>query len=307
MPAGADVSSSARAASSRMYDDRPRGEAVPRSTTERYAWLSAVPFFLVHLLPFAAFFTGVTLKAVVLAIVLYIVRMFLVTGVYHRYFSHRSYRLSRPAQFVLGFAATTAVQKGPLWWSACHRDHHRFSDTDRDPHSPKDGFLWSHVGWILSYRYKETKFENVGDLARFPELRLLDRFDVVGPIVLGTACFLYAGLPGLFIGFFASTVVLWHATFSINSLAHVFGRRRYDTPDTSRNSYLLAFITLGEGWHNNHHFRPRNVRSGLNWREPDFTYWVIRAWSWLGLARDLKRPVAVTVPPRPRVPDRSAA
>ena len=177
-----------------------------------------------------------SLEAVVLAVVSYAVRMFFITAGYHRYFAHRSYRTSRVVQFLLAFGGTTALQKGPLWWASHHRAHHRHADTERDVHSPLKGFWHSHIGWILADRHSGTDVDRVRDLARFPELRFLDRNDWIGPWMLGAVSLLLAGWSGLVVGFFLSTVVLWHATFLVNSLAHVVGRRRYETADSSGNS-----------------------------------------------------------------------
>ena len=267
---------------------------------------SSVPFIAVHFLPLLAIFTGVTARAIVLAVVLYFVRMFAITGGYHRYFSHRSYRLGRVPQFVLAFVGASAAQKGPLWWAAHHRAHHRNSDTERDLHSPRRGFWWSHVSWILCDKYKATDTDAIKDFAKFPELVWLDKHDWVAPWTLGVACYLVAGWSGLLIGFFASTVVLWHATFCVNSLAHVFGRRAYDTSDTSRNSTLVALLTSGEGWHNNHHRYPWSARQGFRWWQVDVTYYVLCGLRALGIVRDIRPvPVAVRAEARARAASRA--
>ena len=255
---------------------------------------SSLAFFAVHLLPFLAIFTGVTRTALILAVVTYVVRMTFVTGGYHRYFAHRSYRLNRVAQFIVAFGGASAAQKGPLWWAAHHRNHHRYSDTDRDIHSPRRGFWWSHVGWILCDKYNETELEMIRDFAKYPELRFINKHDWIAPWTLGVTCWLIGGWSGLLIGFFASTVVLWHATFTVNSLAHVFGRRSYTTTDTSRNSLLIALITGGEGWHNNHHRYQFAARQGFRWWQIDTTYYTLRVLRMLGIVRDL-RPVPVAV------------
>jgi stearoyl-CoA desaturase (delta-9 desaturase) len=215
-----------------------------------------------------------------------------VTAGYHRYFAHRSFHTSRLFQFVLAFGAQTSAQKGALWWAAHHRRHHRYADTERDLHSPQRGFWWSHVGWILCDRYGPTDFDAIPDFARYPELRYLNRHDWIPPWALGAACFVIGGWSGLIIGFFCSTVLLWHTTFSINSLAHVIGRRRYDTNDTSGNSFALAAMTGGEGWHNNHHRFPTAARQGFRWWEIDTTYYILRALSWARIVRDLRQPPA---------------
>jgi stearoyl-CoA desaturase (delta-9 desaturase) len=266
--------------------------AYQRSADERVNKVTSIPFVLVHLVPLAALWVGVTLEAVVLGVVLYVVRMFFITAGYHRYFAHRAYRLARVPQFVMAFGGTMAMQKGPLWWAGHHRDHHRTSDTEADIHSPLRGFWWSHVGWILCDKYNDTPTDRIKDFAKYPELRFLNRFDWIGPWALGITCYLIAGWSGLIIGFFASTVLLWHGTFVINSLAHVMGRRRYATEDTSRNSALLAVVTLGEGWHNNHHYYQASARQGFFWWEFDVSYYVLRALSWVGIVGDLKTPSA---------------
>lgn len=263
-----------------------------RPPDERISWRSSLPFIAAQLVPLLAFVTGVTAKALVLGAVLYVVRMFCITAGYHRYFAHRSYRLGRVPQFLLAFGGTTAAQKGPLWWAGHHRDHHRYADTDRDPHSPQKGFWWAHVGWILSGKYGASDHAKIEDFARFPELRWLDRHDWVGPWALGLVSFLVAGWSGLVVGFFGSTVLLWHATFCVNSVAHVAGRRRYATTDTSRNSLPVALATLGEGWHNNHHHYPACARQGFYWWELDATYYALRALAAAGIVRDLRQPPA---------------
>jgi stearoyl-CoA desaturase (delta-9 desaturase) len=251
---------------------------------------SAAPFIVFHLSPLLAFVTGVTAKALLLGIGLYLLRMLAITAGYHRYFSHRTYSMSRPLVFLVGFVGTMAAQRGPLWWAAHHRNHHKYADTERDPHSPMRGFWWSHVGWILSGKYSHPDYSVVDDLTKYPELVFINRHDWIGPWVLGVSCFLFAGWSGLVVGFLASTIVVWHCTFSINSLSHVVGKRRYATPDTSRNSWWLAVFTLGEGWHNNHHHFPRSVRQGFYWWELDVGYAFLRTLSWFRIVTDLKVP-----------------
>jgi stearoyl-CoA desaturase (delta-9 desaturase) len=246
----------------------------------------------VHLVPLLAIVTGVTSRAVVLCIVSFYARMFFITAGYHRYFAHHSYKLNRFWQFVMAFGGTTAAQKGPLWWAAVHRDHHRDADTPDDPHSPLKSFWWSHAGWILCDKHQATRFDRITDFARFPELRWLNKHDWVGPWTLALATFVLFGVRGLVVGFILSTVLLWHATFLVNSLAHVFGRRRYVTHDSSRNSLLIALLTGGEGWHNNHHYVPSSTRQGFFWWEIDLTYYALVALSALRVAHDLHEPPA---------------
>ncbi len=259
---------------------------------DRPNWLSSIPFFGAHAAGLATpFLVPFEWRWLALAAAVYAVRMFAITAGYHRYFAHRAYRTSRAFQLLLAVVGASAAQKGPLWWAAHHRDHHRFSDRPEDIHSPlARGFWWSHVGWILARRFDATKLERVKDLARYPELRFLDRFHVLAPVALAAGLFLAGGWPALLWGFFVSTVVLWHATFAINSLAHVFGTRRYMTGDGSRNSLALALVTFGEGWHNNHHFYPSSANQAFFWWEVDVSYWALRLLSALRVVRDLRKP-----------------
>lgn len=275
-----------------VLEDAPNRAAMTRDPSERLNRVTSVPFFLMNLLPLVAIWTGVSVTAAILFVVLFYGRMFCITAGYHRYFSHRSYKMGRVMQFLMAFGGTAAVQKGPLWWAGNHRHHHRYSDTETDLHSPLKGFWWSHVGWILCDKHSSTDFDRIRDFAKYPELRFLNRFDWIAPWALGFACFFIGGWSGLFFGFFGSTVLLWHATFSVNSLAHVFGRRRYATEDTSRNSAIIALLTMGEGWHNNHHSYQASARQGFFWWEVDVTYYILKAMSWVGLVRDLKAPPA---------------
>lgn len=251
----------------------------------------AIPFLLVHLACFAAFWTGITLEAVVICVVLYWVRMIGVTGGYHRYFSHKTYKTSRVGQFLIAALAQSSAQQGAVWWAAVHRQHHRFSDTEQDPHSPRIGGFWhSHVGWIFTEHKRRPSYETVSDLARYPELMWLDRHQYFVAAMLGVAVWLIAGWSGLVVGFLWSTVLCWHGTFTINSLAHVHGTQRYQTGDDSRNNWWLAVITCGEGWHNNHHAYQSSTRQGFRWYQWDLTYYVLKAISWTGLIWDLRSP-----------------
>jgi stearoyl-CoA desaturase (Delta-9 desaturase) len=232
---------------------------------------------------------GWSWKGLALAILLYGVRMFLVTAVNHRYFSHRSYRTSRWFQLVLAVAAVATGQKGVVWWAAHHRRHHRFSDEPEDVHSPvQGGFWWSHIGWMLSREFEETDLSVVKDLARYRELMWLNKYWIIPPVVFNVAIWALGGSFGLVWGVFLSQVLFWHGTFTINSLAHVIGSRRFETKDDSRNHWLLALITFGEGWHNNHHHRPGLVRQGLRWWEIDASYYILRMFAAVGLVWDLR-------------------
>ncbi len=252
---------------------------------------NTIPFILVHIAALGVFWTGFPAYAVWMCVILYVVRMFGVTGAFHRYFSHRSYKTSRVGQFLLAFLAQTSAQKGALWWAAIHRHHHLHSDTPEDVHSPRHhGFLYSHVGWIFSEKNFKPDYGTIRDLAKYPELRWLDKYDVLPAVLLGIGCFVFGGWPGLFVGFFLSTVLVYHGTFLINSLAHGLGNQRYLTGDDSRNHWFLALVTLGEGWHNNHHHYQSATRQGFKWWEIDITYYILKALSWTGFVWDLREP-----------------
>lgn len=257
----------------------------------RYHPLKSIPFALMHLACFATLLTGVSLKAIILCVSMYAIRMFFLTAGYHRYFSHRTFNTSRFFQFILALMGCTAVQKGPLWWASHHRRHHKFTDQEGDAHSPRiDGFWWSHIGWVLSTEYESTDWEAMKDFARFPELRWLNSWHIVPGVAVAVLCYFIGGWQGLIWGFFISTVVLYHATFSVNSLAHMWGKRRYPTADDSRNNWFIALFTGGEGWHNNHHHYMASVKQGFFWWEVDFSYYALRVMSWLRLVRDLRMP-----------------
>ncbi len=270
-------------------------------------WLRVGPYIGMHLACLGVIWVGWSPMAVAVAVALYLARMFAITGFYHRYFSHRSFKTSRTLQFLFALVGAASVQRGPIWWAAHHRHHHVVSETEDDPHSPvQHGFWHSHSGWFLTREHFGTREDRVRDWMNYPELRFLDRFDIVVPVILavgllGLGALLERFAPGLGTsawqmlvwGFFVSTVVLYHATFTINSLAHRWGRRRYQTRDDSRNNFWLALITLGEGWHNNHHHYPASARQGFFWWELDLTYYLLRLFESLGLVWELK-PVPVS-------------
>ena len=273
---------------------------------DRIDWLRVLPFLGMHVMCLGVIFVGVSWFALGVAAVLYAVRMFAITGFYHRYFSHKAFKTSRAVQFGFALLGSTCVQRGPLWWAAHHRHHHRHSDTEHDIHSPVTrSFFWSHMGWFLTARGFRTDHAAVRDLEKYPELRWLDRYDILLPVALAAALFFTGGwleeaypqlgtsaAQLLIWGFFVSTVVLFHITVTINSLAHRWGRRRYPTADHSRNNWVLALLTFGEGWHNNHHHFPGSARQGFFWWELDLTYYVLRVLAALRLVWDLK-PVPV--------------
>lgn len=286
----------------RRWFDTSGVVAIDERREDRIDWLRAAPFVAMHLACIGVIWVGVSPIALIVAATLYVVRMFALTAFYHRYFSHRTFQTSRAVQFLFALIGASCVQRGPLWWAAHHRHHHRVTDTPDDPHSPRaHGFLWSHIGWFLTPRNFRTDLARVPDLAKFPELRWLDRFDIAIPVLLAVALYglgvlLHHVAPQLgttggqmlIWGFFVSTIVLFHVTVTINSLAHRFGSRRYDTKDDSRNNLWLALLTFGEGWHNNHHFYPGSSRQGFRWWEVDLTWYGLKLMSALGLVRRLK-------------------
>ena len=294
--------------------DAGRGVGATEERPNRVDWPRIVPFLLMHLACLTVFLVGVSPVALVVAGSLYVMHMFIITAFYHRYFSHRVFKTSRAFQFIMALLGCTAVQRSPLWWAAHHRHHHAHSDQPTDTHSPHhQGFWFSHTGWFLTKSSFPTKTRLIRDWLKYPELRWLDRYDVL-PVVLFAAVLFGLGwllqhwLPSwgtsgwqmLVWGFVISTVVCYHATYTINSLAHRFGSRRFETGDDSRNNFWLALLTLGEGWHNNHHHYPAAARQGFYWWEIDLTYYGLVVLKWCGLIWDLK-PVPATALRRNRV------
>jgi stearoyl-CoA desaturase (delta-9 desaturase) len=276
------------------------------SHSEQIDWVRVVPFIMIHVGCLFAILTGVSWVAFITALLLYWVRGISISAFYHRYFSHRTFKTGRISQFIFALFGASAMQKGPLWWAAYHRNHHRYADQIEDVHSPVvHGFMWSHMGWFLSKKYFSYDSTRVTDLARFPEIKLLDRFYFFVPLTLALTLFsvgviLQHAAPSLHTdgwqmliwGFFISTTVLFHTTASVNSLAHKFGKRRYNTKDHSRNNWLLGWIAFGEGWHNNHHHYPSSVRLGFRWWEFDVTFYVLKALEKMGVIWDLRFPSA---------------
>lgn len=298
----------------RRWFDSWDGDPAVGHPPGRIDWLRILPFIALHGSVLLIPLVGWSPIAIVVAVLLYVVRMFAITAFYHRYFSHRTFKTSRPMQFVFALLGNSAVQRGPLWWAAHHREHHAYSDTSRDPHSAMlRGFWWSHCGWFLSRENFKTRLHRVRDLARFPELCFLDRFDVLVPLfgaglAYGVGELLRVFVPSagtngvqLLVWSVVSTIVLFHATFTINSLSHMFGTRPFATGDQSRNNPWLALLTLGEGWHNNHHHYPATVRQGFRWYEYDVSWWGLLALRSVGLIWDLKPvPARVLAQRRPR-------
>jgi len=285
------------------YDVDP-GRPYKRKSWEKVDPIGSLPFLCVHAGALLVFLAGFNWVAALTCLATFGMRMFGITGGYHRYFSHRTYKTSRAFQFVMAWLGASSAQLGPLWWAAHHRHHHRHSDTEDDVHSPiVRTFFWSHVGWIMCRKNEATNLSKIRDFAKFPELRFLNKYHVIPPLVLVLVLTIYGIIlqtvfPGLGVtafqiivwGFFVSTVALYHCTFSINSLAHVIGTRRFDTEDHSKNNFLLAIATMGEGWHNNHHRYPSSERQGYYWWEIDITHYILRILSWFRLVWDIKTP-----------------
>lgn len=281
-----------------------QGDATPDDKPQLKNVTKQLAFWLVHLACLSAIWVGFSWVGLAVCMLLYVVRMFAITGGYHRYFSHRTYKTSRWFQFVLGVLGATAAQKGPIWWASHHRHHHKHSDTLEDSHSPViHGIYYAHVGWVLSSQFVAPRLELVKDLMSFRELRLLDKWYMIPPVLLAVGTYFLGeilnlaypslgtnGWQMLTWGFFVSTVLVYHGTFCINSFTHLLGRRRFKTTDGSRNNLILALITLGEGWHNNHHYYPGSEKQGFYWWEIDISHYILKGLSIFGLVWDLRTP-----------------
>ncbi len=253
-------------------------------------WVRRIPFWFVHVAALVgAIWIGWSWQAGAWLLGGYAVRMFAVTAGFHRYFAHRSFKTSRAFQLVLAVLGMGAAQQGPIWWASHHRRHHKHSDEPGDTHSPRqDGLWWAHIGWVLDGKWEKTEHELVQDLSRYPELRFVDRHDAAFVIGYGILLYVLGGPTALIWGHFVAMVACWHVTFCINSLAHVWGRRRYATGDDSRNNALLAVLTFGEGWHNNHHYYQRSARQGFYWWQIDISYYVLKLLELAHLVRDVE-------------------
>lgn len=272
--------------------------------TERLDYLAIAQFVFLHVGCLLVFWTGVSWVALAICLGFYCLRIFAVSAGYHRYFAHRSYKTGRVFQFLLALIGSLSNQKGPLWWAAHHRYHHAHSDRENDIHSPRQhGFWWAHCGWIFSMAYRRADERLVSTFTQYRELRLLDRFYLVPPLTAAALMFVIgftlqrtnaelhtSGLQMLAWGFFISTLLVHHAIYSVNSLGHLFGSRRFESSDQSRNNVILALLTFGDGWHNNHHFYQRSARHGFYWWEVDPTLYILKALSYVGIVWDLHTP-----------------
>ena len=281
------------------FDSEHGSENVGNS--REFNWVRCLPFIFVHLACIAVIWVGWSPIAVAICAGLYFIRMFAITAFYHRYFSHKSFKTNRFWQFCFAVLGNSATQRGPLWWAAHHRKHHKHSDGEHDLHSPaKHGFWWSHMGWFTCDAAFKTDYSMVKEWAKFPELKFLNRYDILVPIILGVSLFILgetlsvfapsletSGMQLFIWGYCISTVLLAHGTFTINSLCHTWGKKRFNTADDSRNNFWLALITLGEGWHNNHHRFPVSAKQGFYWWEIDVSYYILKLMSKLGIIWDL--------------------
>lgn len=286
----------------RWFDAYETTDIANTQFSKKIDWLRALPFVILHLSVLLVFIVGWSPVAIAVAVFMYAIRMFAITGFYHRYFSHKAFKTSRLVQFIFALIGAGAAQRGPLWWASHHRLHHINSDKEIDEHSPKKhGIVWSHMGWFLAKHNFSTQLDKIKDFAKYPELKFIDRFDVLVPAVLGTSLYFLGevlaayypqsgtnGLQMFVWGFVISTLVLYHITFTINSLAHTIGKRRFKTKDDSRNNWVLALITFGEGWHNNHHYYPGSARQGFTRWEIDISYYLLKVLEKLGLIWELR-------------------
>ena len=265
-----------------------------RTFRQPIVWATTFVMVAFHVGAVAALFVF-SWKACVLAIVLWWAAGSLGIGMgYHRLLTHRSYKTPRWMEYFLTVCGTLALEGGPIFWVATHRIHHQNTDKEGDPHSPRDGGLWAHMGWILT---GQTMHNNAAELLPYvPDLRK-DKFHVwisrwhwVPIAVLGVAILVAGGWRYVLWGIFFRTVLGLHSTWLVNSATHMWGTRRFPTHDTSKNSFCVALLTFGEGWHNNHHAHPQSARHGLAWYEFDPNWYGISALGMLGLARDVKTP-----------------
>jgi stearoyl-CoA desaturase (delta-9 desaturase) len=248
-------------------------------------WSVQVSALLVFFVPFHPALVGLWATS-------HFVRAVGLTLLFHRYLAHRAFKLNRVARFVWAFIGTAAMQKGPLWWAGHHVNHHKFADRDGDPHSPMvSGFYYAHIGWFLNdTRHDRVEVTNpvMRDFSPVPELALLERCFWAPPAILAAVMYLLGGMPWFVWGFCLPTMTLAHSTFAINTVNHMFGSRRFETVDESRNNPVTAFFAVGEGWHNNHHRFQRAARNGFYWWEFDITWYTIKAMEAVGLAWDLQ-------------------
>lgn len=276
--------------------------STPRSENRRLSF--SLPLVFMHASCLGVFFVQGGWTAWGIFGLMYVLHVFALTAGYHRYFSHKTFKTTRTFQFILALLGTTAAQRDPLWWASHHRMHHQNADTPDDPHSPSlYGFWWSHMGWVMNREQAETDFSRIRDFAKYPELRWLNRHPylpafILAAVLLAAGTLMNQARPAwgvsgpqfLFYGFFLSTVAVYHVTFCINSVAHMFGKKRFQIDDESRNNWVLGLLAMGEGWHNNHHRYAVCARQGFRWWEIDLSYMALRVLQWFHIVWDIREP-----------------
>jgi fatty-acid desaturase len=272
---------------------RLNGSRQNQPDTNRFNWKIAPVLILFHVGAVGAlfFFSWSGLFA---AIVLHWLMVSLGLGVcYHRLLTHRSYATSKWFEYFLTICGVTALEGGPLLWVATHRKHHQCADKDGDPHSPRDGKWWSYAGWILmgnALRQDVAMLKRyVPDLAEDKVHVWLTKYHLAPTIILGVILFAIGGFRLVLWGTFLRTVVGLHSSWIVNSVAHTWGSRRFETRDTSTNNWWVALLTFGDGWHNNHHAHPVSARHGLKWYEIDFNWYTILTFKQIGLASEIRQ------------------
>jgi stearoyl-CoA desaturase (delta-9 desaturase) len=255
-------------------------------------WVTTIALLVLHIGAIASFFYF-DWKSVIVAAVLYWTCVGWGIGMgYHRLLTHRSYRVPKPLEYFFAICGTLTLEGGPIFWVATHRLHHQRSDQPGDPHSPKDGPWWAHVGWIIFGESKHNATEMMSkyapDLGRDPFYRWLNTYHYVPLVIMGLVLLGFGGLSMFLWGICTRVVLGLHATWLVNSATHLWGKRRFRTRDDSRNNWWVALLTFGEGWHNNHHAHPASARHGLTALELDLTWLQIRLLEWLGIAKKVQ-------------------
>jgi stearoyl-CoA desaturase (delta-9 desaturase) len=258
---------------------------------ERLNWTTTIVMILFHLGAVAALFVF-SWKAFAVAVFLYWMTVGLGISLgYHRLHTHRSYKTPKLLEYFFAVCGASTLEGGPIFWVATHRIHHQKSDHEGDPHSPRDGAWWSHVGWILlgEAKHNNTRLlsKYAPDLAKDPFYVWLNNYHWVPVLVLAVILYATGGIPFVLWGICMRIVVGLHATWLVNSATHMWGSRRFDTHDDSKNNWWVALLTFGEGWHNNHHAHPTSARHGLAWYEVDISWISLKVMKFLGIAKSV--------------------
>jgi sn-1 stearoyl-lipid 9-desaturase len=258
---------------------------------DKLNWNTIIAVSLFHLAAIPALFTFSWQNFAATAILWIIASSWGIGIGFHRLLTHRGFVASRWLTRFFAFCGTLALQSGPITWVTTHRMHHAFTETERDPHSPRNGTYWSHIGWIFrgtaQHQPQAIRERYSPDLLRDPVLCFLDKYYWVPSVGLAAILFAIGGWSMVVWALALRIVVSWHFTWAVNSVTHIVGSRRFETRDDSRNNGLVALFTFGEGWHNNHHAIPRSAKHGLTWKEVDFNWMQLWTMQKLGLIRDL--------------------